>query len=197
MTREVLSVWIGQYGYWGIFSCLVLGIVGLPIPDEFLLFLAGYLVFKNILSFGPTLSVAILGTMCGILASYSLGRMSGLFLWRFKKTERSLDHVRNFLSRFGRWALIFGYLVPGVRNLTGFSAGASRMRFRAFAPYALMGAVSSSSICVSLGYVFGVQAEWVFASVGRVTLFVLAAIAGFLVFRRRRAAQAAAQATSI
>src|SRR5436190_3226332 len=173
MTREVLSVWIGQYGYWGIFACLVLGIVGLPIPDEFLLFLAGYLVFKNILSFGPTLSVAILGTMCGILASYGLGRMSGLFLWRFKKTERSLDYVRNFLSRFGRWALIFGYLVPGIRNLTGFTAGASRMRFRAFAPYAFMGAVSSSSICVSLGYVFGVQAEWVFASVGRVALFAV------------------------
>jgi membrane protein DedA with SNARE-associated domain len=186
MTREVLSVWIGQYGYWGIFSCLVLGIVGLPIPDEFLLFLAGYLVFKNILSFGPTLSVAVLGTMCGILASYGLGRMSGLFLGRFKKTEQSLAYVRNFLARFGRWALVFGYLVPGVRNLTGFTAGASRMQFRTFVPYALMGALSSSAICVSVGYVFGVQAEWVFASVGRVIVFALAGIGGFFVFRRWR-----------
>src|SRR5262249_1924858 len=99
MTRELLSEWIGQYGYWGIFSCLVLGIVGLPIPDEFLLFLCGYLVYKNALSFGPTLTAAILGTMCGIMASYALGRMSGSFLGRFAATEQRLDKVRCFLTR--------------------------------------------------------------------------------------------------
>src|SRR5580765_4113420 len=59
LYRDVLAVWIGQYGYFGIFSFLVLGIVGLPIPDEFLLFFSGYFVFKNVLGFGPTLAVAI------------------------------------------------------------------------------------------------------------------------------------------
>src|SRR6516164_8941474 len=114
MTRELLPLWISHYGYLGIFSCLVLGIVGLPIPDEFLLFLCGYLVFKNMLSFGPTLSTAIMGTMCGIMASYALGRVSGTFFCRFGLTEQRLEYVRKFFTRFGRWALVFGYLVPGV-----------------------------------------------------------------------------------
>ena len=190
MTREMLALWIGQYGYVGIFSCLVLGIVGLPIPDEFLLFLCGYMVFKNVLSFGPTVGVAVLGTMCGIMASYGLGRMSGLFLGHLGVSEKRLQFVRKFFARFGRWALVFGYLVPGIRNLTGFTAGASRMGFRNFAPYALVGAVSSSLICVTFGYVFGVQAEWVFASFGRTVLFILAGAAGFLLFRRFRLSQA-------
>ena len=33
----IVSAWVGQYGYFGIFSALVLGIVGVPIPDELLL----------------------------------------------------------------------------------------------------------------------------------------------------------------
>lgn len=31
---DVVFVWISQYGYAAIFGLLVLGIVGLPVPDE-------------------------------------------------------------------------------------------------------------------------------------------------------------------
>ena len=33
MEQQVLA-WIAQYGYLAIFSLLVLGIVGLPVPDD-------------------------------------------------------------------------------------------------------------------------------------------------------------------
>src|SRR5262245_41268405 len=177
LYREVLAVWIGQYGYFGIFSFLVLGIVGLPIPDEFLLFFSGYLVFKNVLGFGPTLAVAIAGTFCGIMASYSLGRLSGSYVQRLKCAHR-LDRVRGFFERFGRWTLVFAYLIPGLRNLTGLTAGISRLRVRSFAPYAFAGAILSSVVCVSFGYAFGTQAEWVFAAVQRNLLFTVIAVAG-------------------
>jgi membrane protein DedA with SNARE-associated domain len=44
---EITPYWIRHYGYWGIFSSLLLGIVGVPIPDEWLLTFAGYLVYKE------------------------------------------------------------------------------------------------------------------------------------------------------
>src|ERR1035438_7205085 len=46
MEQHVLA-WIAQYGYLAIFSLLVLGIVGLPVPDETLLTFTGYLVFRG------------------------------------------------------------------------------------------------------------------------------------------------------
>jgi membrane protein DedA with SNARE-associated domain len=184
LPRELLTVWISQYGYFGIFFSLVLGIIGLPIPDEFLLFLCGYLVFKSLLSFLPTVAVAALGSMCGIMASYALGRTSGLCFSRFRFTEQRLGQVRRFFERFGGWTFVFGYFVPGLRNLTGFTAGASRLRVRRFAPAALMGAVLSSVVCISFGYVFGPKAAWIFGILQRNLLLVLGAGAGFWLFRR-------------
>ena len=46
MTEQMALRWIAQYGYLGIFFLLIFGIVGLPVPDEWLLVLSGYLVFK-------------------------------------------------------------------------------------------------------------------------------------------------------
>ena len=40
--ESVLS-WVSSYGYVAIFLSMVLGIVGLPIPDETLLVFSGYL----------------------------------------------------------------------------------------------------------------------------------------------------------
>ena len=42
-----------KYSYLGIFAALGLGILGLPIPDETLMALAGFLAFKGTISY-PT-----------------------------------------------------------------------------------------------------------------------------------------------
>src|SRR5438132_8736650 len=73
--REIALHWIRQYGYAGIFSLLVFGIIGLPVPDEWMLTFSGYLVFKRTLSLIPTLSASFLGSACGITVRYTLGRI--------------------------------------------------------------------------------------------------------------------------
>ena len=60
---EVLFQWVSQYGYAALFALLVLGIVGLPIPDETLLTFAGYLAYRNDLRLSLTLLVGILGSL--------------------------------------------------------------------------------------------------------------------------------------
>src|SRR5215467_2554880 len=79
MEQQVLA-WITQYGYVAIFSLLVLGIVGLPVPDETLLTFTGYLVFKGHLSLPLAFAAALGGSSCGISISYWLGRTFGLKL---------------------------------------------------------------------------------------------------------------------
>ena len=72
--------WITQYGYAGIFSLLIFGIVGLPVPDEWLLTFSGYLVFKHTLVFLPTFLAAFLGSATGITVSYMLGRVLDTYI---------------------------------------------------------------------------------------------------------------------
>ncbi|MET0515741.1 MAG: DedA family protein, partial [Nitrospiraceae bacterium] len=69
--------WITRYGYAGIFLLLMLGIFGLPVPDEALLTFVGYLSFKGELALLPSLASAFLGSATGISLSYGIGRVAG------------------------------------------------------------------------------------------------------------------------
>ena len=119
---DLILHWIQHYGYAGIFILLVLGIVGIPIPDEILLLFSGYLVLEGRLNPVLTLGVAVLGSACGITLSYLLGRAFGARLLdrygpRIHLTPERVDQVHWWFARAGRWALTFGYFLPGVRPI--------------------------------------------------------------------------------
>src|SRR5215831_324939 len=112
--RETAFEWILQHGYTGIFSLLVLGIVGLPVPDEVLLTFSGYLVFRRTLVFVPTFLSAFLGSSCGITVSYMLGRVLDTYVLikygrYFHLTQERLTQVHTWFERRGRWTLLIGY----------------------------------------------------------------------------------------
>jgi membrane protein DedA with SNARE-associated domain len=174
MSEQTVAHWITACGYPGIFVLLILGIVGLPIPDEWLLVFAGCLAFKNVLSLFPTLVVAGLGSASGLTASYFLGTMSGAWVRRYGKwlsiTDEKLGRVRGRFQTLGQWILIFGPFIPGVRNLMGFVAGASGLELMAFARFAYVGAILSSTTFVTFGYFVGRHVDWQKPSSGLVIL---------------------------
>jgi membrane protein DedA with SNARE-associated domain len=157
---ELISSWITHYGYFGLFSLLMVGIVGVPIPDETLLTFAGYLASRNQLQLPLTLGAAFLGSICGITISFVLGRTLGLFLihkyGRFVLiTPEKLEKAHAWFHRRGRWSLVIGYFIPGVRHLTAYIAGASELEIPIFARFAYLGAILWSSTFILLGYFLG------------------------------------------
>src|SRR5438093_8218477 len=123
MLQQSMALWLGQYGYPAIFFLLIGGIVGVPVPDQLLLVVSGYLILTKSLSAAPTLFAAVLGSICGITLSYLLGRCSGSYLSKKRFAAARLDNARSCFERFGGWTLILGYFIPGVRNLIGFTSG--------------------------------------------------------------------------
>jgi membrane protein DedA with SNARE-associated domain len=192
--KEAAILWVSHHGYVGIFSLLVLGIVGLPVPDEWLLTLAGYLVFKGTLAFAPTLAAAFLGSVCGITLSFILGRTFGTFLLvryglRFGIGHGDVERVHGWFRRIGRWALTFGYFVPGVRHLTAYVAGATELEIPVFAAYAYTGGFIWSLTFILAGYYLGEQWTRISESLhsaGLLTAVVVSAIVIVWFFRRRR-----------
>jgi membrane protein DedA with SNARE-associated domain len=157
---ELITQWVAHYGYAAIFSLLVLGIVGLPVPDEWLLALAGYMVFKDHLLLVPALACAWLGSVCGITISYGIGRSMGLYALHhygrfFRITPEGVEKTRASYDRYGMWVLFFGYFIPGVRHFTAIVAGTLRIRFRHFSLFAYSGALIWSSVFIGIGYLFG------------------------------------------
>jgi len=176
---DALLNWIPEYGYPALFLLLMLGIVGLPIPDETLLTFSGYLIFKNQLALMPTMATAFLGSVCGITISYVIGRRLGLFFvrrvsHRLRIALDDLDKVNAWYMRWGKYTLLFGYFVPGVRHLV---AGSSNLPWVIFMPFAYMGALIWSATFLGLGY--GLGETWANASA---TVHRGLAVAGGIVF---------------
>ena len=192
---EMILQWVSHYGYAAIFLLLVLGIVGLPVPDETLLTFAGYLVYKRNLQLVPTYASAALGSMCGITVSYVVGRSLGLFLlhrygWIFHITPERMEKVHSWFDRIGTWTLLAGYFIPGVRHVTAIVAGTSKLRPLLFAVFAYSGALIWAGTFISLGFFFGDHWSQVLNQVDRhivkVTWTVVILAALYLIWRFRK-----------
>src|SRR5215467_1398854 len=121
MTEQAVVQWVTDYGYFGIFFLLIFGIIGLPVPDEWLLVISGYLAFKNVLGLFPTLVIAAVGSACGLTVSYFLGRTSSDYVLRRFGRWLAIDHehivrTQHWFQNLGRWLLVVGPFIPGVRN---------------------------------------------------------------------------------
>jgi len=160
MSLEQLLAWLAQYGYGAIFALLMLGIVGLPIPDETLLTLTGYLVFRGTFLTLPSYLSAFLGTVCGITLSYGIGKLGGVrFLRRygdrFHLTRDRINRANRWFHRRGRWTLTVGYFVPGVRHVIAIVAGTSGVELKYFAIYAYSGAAVWTAVFLCAGIALG------------------------------------------
>lgn len=141
-----------------LFFLLIFGIVGLPVPDEFLFVFCGFMIHDGVLNLKWIWLGGALGSMCGITFSYVIGRTVGLGLLHSRLgkmmhvTDEHIEKVHRFFERIGRWALFVGYYIPGVRHFTAIVAGTSRLEYRSFALFAYIGACVWVSTFISLGY---------------------------------------------
>jgi len=193
---ESLFSWLSHYGYTGLFALLLLGIVGLPIPDDALLVFSGYLISTGRLDPVWTFITAFAGAACGISVSYWLGITLGhTAVERYGPyihlTQERLERVHRWFRRVGNWLLSIGYFIPGVRHFTAIVAGMSGLEFPTFAIFAYGGAAVWVALFLTLGYVVGEQWPALVDVIQRFTWDFVIAVAillplGWLVRRRFR-----------
>ena len=185
MEEQVLN-WITQYGYIAIYLCLVLGIIGLPIPDETMMTFSGYLIYRGTLSGPLTFAVALAGSISGITISYALGRFLGIqVVHRYGKylhiTEERIQKAHSWFDRIGHWALTIGYFIPGVRHFTAYAAGISELEPKSFAIYAYSGALIWVSTFLTLGLLLGERWKAVEANIHQYLLYGAIACGGAVI----------------
>ncbi len=180
---ESLLSWLSHYGYAGLFGLLVLGIVGLPVPDETLLVFSGYLISTGRLHPVGAFLAGFGGSVCGISLSYTIGRTLGHpFVLRYGRyvrlTETRVELVHRWFHRVGDWLLAIGYFVPGVRHFTALVAGMSQLEYPTFARFAYAGAAIWVLTFLLVGYFVGEHWREAISLVHRYTLTFAASLAG-------------------
>lgn len=197
MTKETLLLIIQNYGYLALFGALSLGIIGLPIPDETIMTYVGYLVYNGQLSYFVSIAIAITGSLTGMTISYGIGRRYGknvllkLGRWVFLSPHK-LQRTEAWFLKYGIWTVVIGYFIPGVRHLTSYLAGVSRISFWKYVLFAGLGAILWSGTFITLGLFIGAKWEKVMYQVshnivlGIGVLIVISVIGYGLFFRRRK-----------
>jgi membrane-associated protein len=168
------------------------------LPGDSLLFTGGLLAATvnpapvdiwTLLVLAPV--AAFLGDQC----SYWIGRAIGPALFdredgRIFK-QRYVVETREFFERYGPKTIILGRFVPIVRTFMPVLAGVSRMDYRRFVPFDIVGAIAWGAGVTLVGYLLGNRFPFVQKNIDAifvliVLLSVLPAIVHLL--QRRRAA---------
>ncbi|RDU36681.1 DedA family protein [Neobacillus piezotolerans] len=158
--EQHLNYIIEHFGYIGIIILLVGGIVGLPLPDEALLTYVGFSIFRDKLSYFPSLVSAFVGAAGGISLSYFIGHKLGLpLLHRFGPkvhiTEQKIEYTRKLFNKIGPAILVVGYFIPGIRHLAAYIAAINNYPFKRFVVFAYSGAFIWIFTFITLGTVLG------------------------------------------
>lgn len=155
-----LAALVDHWGYAAVFTVVVLGNVGLPVPEETILTLAGYLVWRGDLELWRVLVVGIVSASMGDNAGYWLGRRLGTaavdrYGTRVGISEARLSTSRDVLAKYGALAIFVARFLPGFRFAAGPVAGTIGMPMRVFFIANVLGACVYVPVVVGVGYALG------------------------------------------
>jgi len=132
-----------------------------PIPSEIVLAMAGYLASEGRFNVIVVGLAATAGSLGGALVLYWLGAAAGedrLKRWLDRLPLVDLDDLEKadrWFERHGRWAVLFGRMMPVVRSLISIPAGANRMPLPEFIAFTTLGSGIWNALFVGLGYALG------------------------------------------
>jgi membrane protein DedA with SNARE-associated domain len=153
---ELLATW----GYLGIFICVFIGNLGVPVPEETVMLAAGFLAGREILDLRAVYAVVIASAVTGDCCGFMLGRTGGQRLLSrlaasFPFARQRYDRLQVFFQTHGSKAVFMARFIAGVRFMAGPMAGAAGMRFWRFLGWNVLGALVWCTLIVTVGYLVG------------------------------------------
>jgi membrane-associated protein len=136
-------------------------LIGFFLPGDSLLFAAGLLVATGVIDapIWAVIALIFVAAALGNLTGYAIGRKAGPAVFnrpnsRFFRPEY-VEKTSEFFAKYGGMALVLARFVPIVRTFIPVMAGTSRMPFRKFAFFSVLGGALWSVSMTLLGYYLG------------------------------------------
>jgi membrane protein DedA with SNARE-associated domain len=184
---------IGKYGYVGIALILILGGLGLPIPEEMPIIVAAILTRNGQMIVLPALASCLAGVLLGDFVVYLLGYFYGekvlsLPLTRRFLTRRREAQIKGYFHRHGFKILVSGRLMPGFRTAAYLTAGILRLPTLKLLLTDLVAATLSTLLMFGLGFLFAEPIKKGIHEVQQwLTLLLGSGVVGWILYRYYRA----------
>jgi membrane protein DedA with SNARE-associated domain len=163
---EHLSSMTPTGAYMWLVGVLLLCGLGLPIPEDISLIVAGYFAYKGVLEVNTAFVVCLCAVLAGDTFAFCLGRWFGrpLLATRLAHryfTARRQRRVRAYFRKFGSKVIFLARFTPGLRFSIFLSAGMLHLRPSVFFVYDALAAIISVPALVYLAFFFGGQIDHV------------------------------------
>jgi membrane protein DedA with SNARE-associated domain len=197
-TVEVLQEFVDSFTYIGVFAVLLLGSLGVPIPEEMPIIAAAVLSHEGIVRWWLALPICLLGVLSGDMVLYWVGRHWGEQVLNWRVVRRVLSPKRELWLKaaYRRHALktvVTARHVMGLRAAAFLTAGIARIPFWKLVVADVGAAVLGVPLVFGLAYFFTDQLRAIVADVhraerwlGLAALLILATILAVGVWRWNR-----------
>lgn len=163
---------IENYGYWAI-------LIGTFLEGETILVLGGFAAQLGLLDIYGVMAAGFAGSLTGDQLYFYLGRRYGeRLISRRLSWQANVDKVYRILERHQTFLILTFRFYYGVRNVTPFAIGASRVPKGRFFALNAIGAVIWAIALGSGGYFFGHAFRVFFDDLARYELYILGGLVG-------------------
>jgi membrane protein DedA with SNARE-associated domain len=181
---ETLQGVVEHFTYLGIFAALVLGSLGVPLPEEMPIIAAAVLSHEGIVRWWLVLPVCLVGVLSGDVVLYGIGWHWGeqALNWRAVRLVLTPTRAQWLQAAYRRHALktvVTARHIMGLRAAAFLTAGIARVPFWKFVVADAGAAALGVPLGFSLAYFFTDQIKAIAADAHRVERWL--ALAGLLV----------------
>ena len=166
-------------------------LIGFFLPGDSLLFTAGLLIqTQDVLPLWLVLLTVPLAAIAGDQVGYLIGRKAGPHIFNRPDSrlfrQEFVDKSYAYFERYGPRTIVLARFVPIVRTFAPVIAGVSKMHYRTFLTYNIVGGVLWGAGVVLLGYFLG-GIDFVADNVEAIILVIVAVSVLPIVFELLRA----------
>jgi membrane-associated protein len=195
MGSDQIIHYIQEYSYFIIFLFLFFGIVGIPSPEESLLFLVGVLAAHGQLSMSWGILFSFLGTFVGMTGGYYAGKFVGYPIinkygkWIGITEEKAVSFEAQFTKNSSK-TLIMGFFMPGLRQVAPYLSGIFSINIVRYLVISGAGSLLWSITYILLGWGLGssfpINPNYVpYLGVGLLVIFLVTSLTRYLRKKRK------------
>ncbi|HIJ82457.1 MAG TPA: DedA family protein, partial [Desulfuromonadales bacterium] len=185
---------IGAMGYPGILLLMAMESSIFPVPSEFVMPPAGYLVHQGKMNMVLVILCGTIGSLIGAYANYFVSHYLGRpLILKYGKyvliSPEKFIRVERFFLKHGEISTFIGRLLPVIRHLISIPAGVAGMNHFKFTLYTLLGAGIWCTTLTLIGYFIGENQQLIVQYSHKALLWVIllsTALIAIYVWRQRR-----------
>jgi membrane-associated protein len=195
---QIVQQYLEKRSYFGVFFLLFLGAFGPSPPEEVVLLIAGFLIFRGVARFPYMVGAELAGVVLSDSILYGFGALFGGTLDRHRFLRRifplaKIQKIQGYFRRYRYRFLFLARYLYGLRPVVFFTAGAARIPFGGFVLADTGASLINCVVWTALGILFGGRIEdairfsrqWEGILLGLALALVLYFVAEQLLVRRR------------